>query len=44
MLGRLARAAYLLTLAVMIVAYALSAGKNSPPEPQIDEPVVIWYS
>jgi hypothetical protein len=44
MLGRLARGAYILTLALMIVAYALSAGKNSPPpEPKSDQAVEYWY-
>jgi hypothetical protein len=33
MLGRLAKATYLLTLALMIVAYALSAGRAVPGEP-----------
>jgi hypothetical protein len=45
MLGRLARGAYLLTLALMIVAYAMSAAKSSPPPamPTPDEPVAMWY-
>ena len=33
MLGRLAKATYLLTLGLMIVVYALSAGKAAPSEP-----------
>jgi hypothetical protein len=44
MLGRLARGAYILTLALIIVAYALSAAKTSPqPAPQSDQAVEYWY-
>lgn len=44
MLGRLARGAYLFTLALMIVAYAVSAAKDSPPPaPASDQPVEMWY-
>jgi hypothetical protein len=42
MIGRLARAAYILTLAAMIAVYALSVA-NSSAEPQTDEPVIVWY-
>ena len=43
MVGRLARGAYMLIVAVMIVAWAISAGKSSPAEPQNDRAVVMWY-
>jgi hypothetical protein len=44
MIGRLARAAYMLTVAGMVVAWAVSAGKSSPAEPANDQPVVwTWY-
>ena len=39
MLGRLARGTYMLTVAVMIVAWAMSATKSSPAEPTNDQPV-----
>jgi len=44
MLGTLARGAYLLFLAAMILAYALSANKDTPP-PKADPHhhiVVYW--
>jgi hypothetical protein len=43
MLGKLARAAYMLTVAAMIVAWAISAGKGSPAEPKNDQAVETWY-
>ena len=43
MLRRLAKLTYLLTLALMIAAYALSAAKSSPPEPQPPPAVENWY-
>jgi len=45
MLGRLARGAYLFALALMIVAYAVSAAKSSPPPsaPAPDQSVEMWY-
>ena len=44
MLGRLARGAYILTLAVMIAAYAASAATSGPAtEPKADEPAEFWY-
>jgi hypothetical protein len=44
MIGRLARGAYMLTVAVMIVVWAMSASKSSPAEPKNDQPVVwTWY-
>ena len=36
MIGRLARGAYMLIVAGMIVAWAMSAGKSGPAEPQND--------
>ena len=44
MIGRLARAAYMLTVAMMIVAWAISASKSSPSEPRKDPPAARWYS
>jgi hypothetical protein len=46
MLGRLAKAAYLVAIALMIVSYALSpAHSNSPPGPRIDRSgqVEMWF-
>ena len=43
MLGRLARGAYMLAVAVMIVAWAISAGKSSPVEPENDQTVITWW-
>ena len=43
MLKRLAKATYLLTLTLMIVAYALSAGKAASPAPKQAQPVEYWY-
>jgi hypothetical protein len=40
MLGRMARGAYVLFVAAMIVAWAVSGGRNSPSQPQNAEPVV----
>jgi hypothetical protein len=45
MLGRLARTAYMLFVATMIVAWAMSGGKSSSPTaPKNDRPVERWYS
>ncbi len=44
MLGKIARAAYVITVAAMIGAYAISAGKSDPVEPPYDQPVLYWYS
>ena len=41
MLGRMAKGAYVLFVAAMIVAWAVSAGRTSPSLPQNAEPV-IW--
>jgi hypothetical protein len=43
MFARLARGAYMLIVAVMIVAWAISASKSSPADPQDDQVVVNWY-
>lgn len=43
MLGRLARWAYMLVVAAMIVAWAMSASKSSPAEPKDDQAVETWY-
>jgi hypothetical protein len=43
MFGQLARGAYMLIVAVMIVAWAISASKSSPADPQDDQVVVNWY-
>ena len=43
MIGRLARGAYLLAVAVMIVVWAISASKSSPTEPKNDQAVVMWW-
>lgn len=40
MLGRMARGAYVLFVAAMIMAWAVSGGRNSPSQPQNAEPVV----
>lgn len=42
MLGKLARAAYMLFVATMIVAWAMSGSKNTPPQPKPDRPVTHW--
>jgi hypothetical protein len=44
MLGRLARGAYMLIIAGMIVAWAISASKSSPAEPKNDQTVEHWYA
>jgi hypothetical protein len=43
MLGKLVRGAVLLILAVMVVAWAFSASKNRPQEPQNTNTVENWY-
>ena len=43
MLATLARGAYMAIVAAMIVAWAVSAGKSSPAEPQNDQTVVTWW-
>jgi hypothetical protein len=43
--GRLARGAYLIALALMIAAYAMSAATTRAPEPQPKPPQTVehWY-
>ena len=43
MFGTLARGAYVLFVAGMIVVWAMSAGKSSPVEPQKDHVVANWW-
>ncbi|HTT48127.1 MAG TPA: hypothetical protein VMG39_09000 [Pseudolabrys sp.] len=43
MLGRLARGAYMLIVAAMIVAWALLPGKSSPAEPTAEQTIVTWW-
>jgi hypothetical protein len=43
MLGRLARGAYVLIVAGMVVAWAMTASKSSPAEPTNEQPVVTWW-
>lgn len=43
MIGKLVRGAVLLILAVMVVAWVLSFGKDHPQEPQDPNAVVNWY-
>lgn len=44
MLSKMARVGVLLILAVMIAAWALSAGKSSSADPRNDKPAERWYS
>jgi hypothetical protein len=43
MVGNLARGAFLLILALMIVAYVFSAANTKAPEPAGDQVVVTFY-
>jgi len=43
MIGRLARGAYLLIVAGMVVAWAMSPGKSAPAEPASSQQVVYWW-
>ncbi len=43
MFGQLARGAYMLIVAVMIVAWAISASKSSSAEPKNDQVIDTWY-
>ncbi len=43
MLGSLARGAYMLIVAAMIVTWAMSPSKSSPVQPQNDQVVEIWW-
>ena len=40
MLRKITKGAYVLFIAAMIVAWAVSVGKSSPVQPKNDEPVV----
>jgi hypothetical protein len=40
---RLARVAYMVFVAAMIVAWAVSAGKGSPVEPQHEQVIESWW-
>ncbi len=42
MLSKLARGAFLLILAVMLVSWAVSIGKSSPAEQQSDQTAEPW--
>ena len=45
MLGRMAKGAYVLFVAAMIVAWAASAGKSNSAAPKNNEPVIwTWYT
>ncbi len=44
MFGKMARGAFLLILAVMIVAWAVSVSKSNPAAPQDDRAVGRMYS
>ena len=43
MIGRLARGAYMLIVATMVVIWAMSPGKSSPVEQSTEQPVVYWW-
>jgi hypothetical protein len=42
MLKKMARATFLLTLAVLFVAWAVSLSKSDAQEPQSDQPAAPW--
>ena len=42
MFGKLARGAFLVILAEMVVSWAVTASKSKPAEPQIDQPIEHW--
>ena len=44
MLGGMAKGAYVLFVAAMILAWAVSAGRTSPSEPQNAEPVTWTWN
>jgi hypothetical protein len=44
MLGKLARGAFLVILAAMVVSWAVTASKSKPPEPQDDRSTGRMYS
>ena len=43
MLNKIARGAFLLLLAGMIVAYAVTATSSKPPQPKADQTIEMWY-
>jgi hypothetical protein len=43
MFGKLVRGAVLLILAVMVVAWAVSASRNRPQQPQNNNEIENWY-
>ena len=42
--GNIARAAFLVVLAVMVVSWAMSVSKSSPAEPRQERPTGRMYS
>jgi hypothetical protein len=44
MLGKIARGAFLLVLAVMIVSWAMSVSNSRPVDPESDQPIDRMYS
>ncbi len=44
MIGKLARGAFLVILAVMVVSWAVTASKSKPAEPQDDQSTGRMYS
>jgi hypothetical protein len=44
MFGKLARGAFLVILAVMVVSWAVTVSKSKPGEPQNDQPIGRMYS
>ena len=44
MLGMLARGAFLVILAVMVVSWAVTASKSKPAQPQDDQSIFYIYS
>jgi len=43
MIRKLAKAAYLFALALMVVAYAISAANSSPPPPKAEPPPIEYW-
>ena len=44
MISKVARGAYLLILAAMVAAYALSPAKSEAPKPQNDPPIWTMFA
>jgi hypothetical protein len=44
MISKIARGVYLLILAGMVAAYALSSAKSEAPKPHIDQPTWIIFA